>query len=129
RRMSLSSRPQCRTGLVVLWARVRGRLFAGLPGFIGERSGDLVEEVLLAVVADEDGVALAVVVVDVDGLDVVLGLHEEVDGLFICFGRVDYIAQAIGGEGAAVDGDELLTGRELGLIGRAAPANVRDRAF
>ena len=108
---------------------VGGGLFAGLFGFLGERGGDLVEVVLLAVVADEDGVALAVVVVDVDGLDVVLGLHQQVDGLFARFGLVDGIAETVGREGAAVDGDEFLARCEFGLIGRTAPADVSDGAF
>jgi hypothetical protein len=48
---------------------------------LGERVGDLVEIILGAVDADHGGILVAVVVVEVDGGDVLLGLHKEVDGL------------------------------------------------
>ena len=46
--------------------------------------------------ADHDGVAFAVVVVDVDGGDVLLGLHEEVDGFGAGFGSDDGLVKSVG---------------------------------
>ncbi len=99
---------------------------------LGERGGDLVEVVLGAVDADHGGIAFAVVVVDVDLVDVLLRLHEEVDGfggvraagLGVDEGLVDGFCR----EDEAVDGDQLLAGSELGFVGWAAPANVVDGA-
>jgi hypothetical protein len=95
--------------------------WSGCCGF-GERGGDLVEVVLGAGVADHHREAFAVVVVDVHGAYVVLGLHKEVDGV-ACGGR-DGVVQGLGADEAAVDGDEPLAGGELGLVGGAAPAYV-----
>ena len=40
----------------------------------------------------------------------------------------DGLVQGVGGEDEAVDGDQLLAGSELGLVGGAAPADVVDGA-
>src|ERR1700679_1766485 len=63
-------------GLVVLGFL---RVGSGRCGMLGEGGCDLVEVVFGAVDADHYWVAHAVVVVDVDGGDVLLGLHEEVE--------------------------------------------------
>ncbi len=99
---------------------------------LGQRVGDFVEIVLGAVDADHGGIALAVVVVDVDGGDVLLRLHEEMDrfggvraaGLGVEEGLMDGFCR----EDEAVDGDQLLAGSELGFVGWAAPPDVVDGA-
>ena len=80
--------------------------------------------------ADEGGVALAVVVVDVGVGDEGVGLEDEVDG----FGLPLWLAsmasrESVAGEDVAVDGDDLLAGSEFGLVGGAVPADVGDVAF
>ena len=76
--------------------------------------------------ADEGGVALAVVVVDVGEGDEGVGLEDEVDGLGLALGVLDGGLEGVGGEDVAVDGDDLLAGGELGLVGGAVPADVGD---
>ena len=44
------------------------------------------------------------------------------------FGSDDGLVESIVGEDEAVDGDQLLAGGELGLVGEAAPADVADGA-
>ena len=95
----------------------------------GEGFGDVVEVGGGAVDADEGGVAFAVVVVDVGGGDEGVALEDEVDGLGGSLGLLDGGFERVAGEDVAVDGDDLLAGEELGLVGGAVPADVGDGAF
>src|ERR1700679_3713654 len=110
------------------WLVVFGGVGSGWGRMLGERGGDLVEVVLDAVDADHGGVAFAVVVVDVDGGDVLLGLHEKVDRLGAGFGSDEGLMQRFRGEDEVVDGDQFLAGSQLGLVGGAAYADVEDGA-
>ena len=50
-------------------------------------------------------------------------------GSVVALGLLDGGLEGVGGEDVAVDGDDLLAGGELGLVGGAAPADVGDDAF
>ena len=79
-------------------------------GVFGEGGSNLVEVVLGAVDTDHGGIALAVVVIDVDGGDVLFGLREEVDGFLTCLRSEDGLVESICGEDDAVNSDQLLAG-------------------
>ncbi len=68
-------------------------------------------------------------VVEVDGGDGGFGLDDEVDGVGFGFCCADGFAEGVAGEDGAVDGDDLLSGSEGGLVGGAVPADVGDGAF
>src|ERR1700761_2134469 len=95
----------------------------------GEGFGDVVEVVGGAVYADEGREARAVGGVDGRGGDEGIGLEDEADGLGGAFGLVDGVFEGVAGEDVAVDGDDLLAGRELGFVGGSSPADVGDDAF
>src|ERR1700734_2182356 len=94
-----------------------GYLFRG-----GEGLGDVVEVVGGAVYANERGIALAVVVVDVGVSDEGIALEDEVDGLGFAFRVFDGAAECIAGEDVAVDGDDLLPRGQARLVGGAVPS-------
>src|SRR5579875_1194382 len=71
-------------------------------GLWGERPGDLVEQVGRAFGALQHGIALTIVVIDVHGAEVVLALHDEVDGCGVAFGIADGCGHTVGGIGAPV---------------------------
>src|ERR1700688_4899506 len=113
------------------WASPGCCLMGGLLllGGGGAGFGDGVEVVGGAVYADEDGVTLAVVVVEVGEGDEAVLLEDEVDGFGGSLGVADGGLELVAGEGLAVDGVDLLAGGELGVVGGAGRADVGDLAF
>jgi hypothetical protein len=69
------------------------------------------------------------VIVEVGGSDEGVALDDQVDGFGFAFGFFDGVAESFAGEDVAVDGDDLLSGEELCLVGGAVPTDVGDVAF
>src|SRR5580698_8348389 len=63
-------------------------------------------------------ILLAFVIVQIDGIDVGIGLNDQMDRFLAAFCMLERIAENIAGEDSSVDSNYSLAGREFCLIRR-----------
>src|SRR5262249_37493075 len=94
----------------------------------GQGLGDVVEATRLTFDPLEVRIAKAVMVIDLHGAHGAAVLDDQLDRRGPALGRRHCILQHVGLEAEAVDGDDLVAGREPRLERGAAPDDVADRA-